>query len=89
MGYSGKGQVIEYSRGTGQAMIQRQAIPRGRAAWVQACASCTVTPPPALGAAIAYHRANVEDLLYGGYSDAGSPAAPRTTWIRTSKWAVG
>ncbi len=34
--------------------------------WAQACTSCTVTPPPAIGAAIAYHRANVEDLLYGG-----------------------
>ena len=57
--------------------------------WTQACTSCTVTPPPALGAAIAYHRAGVEDLLFGGYSDAGSPAAPRTTWIWTTKWAAG
>ena len=40
--------------------------------WAQACTSCTVTPPPAIGAAIAYHRADVEDLLYGGYSDTGS-----------------
>jgi len=44
-----------------------------------------VTPPPSIGAAITYHRADVEDLLYGGYSDAGSPAAPSTTWIWTTK----
>jgi hypothetical protein len=56
--------------------------------WKQACTNCTVTPPPALGAAIAYHRADVEDLLFGGYGNAGSPAAPRTTWIWTSKWAA-
>jgi hypothetical protein len=57
--------------------------------WAKACGSCTVTPPPALGAAVAYHRANVEDLLYGGYGDTGSPAAPHTTWIWTSKWTAG
>jgi acetyl esterase/lipase len=57
--------------------------------WAQACTSCTVTPPPAIGAAIAYHRANVEDLLYGGYSDTGAPAAPSTTWIWTANWAAG
>jgi hypothetical protein len=48
-----------------------------------------VTPPPAVGAAIAYHRANIEDLLYGGYSDTGAPAAPSTTWIWTANWAAG
>lgn len=57
--------------------------------WAQACTSCTVTPPPSVGAAIAYHRADVEDLLYGGYSDTESPAAPSTTWIWTTKWATG
>jgi acetyl esterase/lipase len=57
--------------------------------WAQACTSCTVTPPPAVGAAIAYHRANIEDLLYGGYSDTGAPAAPSTTWIWTANWAAG
>jgi acetyl esterase/lipase len=57
--------------------------------WAQACTSCTVTPPPAVGAAIAYHRANVEDLLYGGYSDTGAAAAPSTTWIWTANWAAG
>ena len=48
-----------------------------------------MTPPPTIGGAIAYHRADVEDLLFAGYSDTGSPAAPRTTWIWTSKWAAG
>ena len=57
--------------------------------WAQACAGCRVIPPPAVGAAIAYHRASVEDLLYGGYSDTGSPAAPSTTWIWTANQAAG
>ena len=57
--------------------------------WAQACTSCTVTPPPTIGAAITYHRAAVEDLLYGGYSDTGSPAAPSTTWMWTTKWTAG
>ncbi|HET7244956.1 MAG TPA: hypothetical protein VFJ07_08975 [Streptosporangiaceae bacterium] len=48
-----------------------------------------VRPPPAVGAAIAYHRANVENLLYGGYSDTGSPAAPSTTWIWKTNWSAG
>jgi hypothetical protein len=39
--------------------------------------------------AIAYLRADVEDLLYGGYSDTGSPGAPSTTWIWTTNWAAG
>jgi hypothetical protein len=57
--------------------------------WAQACAACTVTPPVSLGAAIADHRAKVEDLLYGGYSEAGAPAAPTTTWIwNGSTWAA-
>jgi acetyl esterase/lipase len=55
-------------------------------AWAQACITgCAVTPPPSVGASMAYHRADVEDLLYGGYSDAGVPVAPATTWI----WAGG
>jgi acetyl esterase/lipase len=57
--------------------------------WAKACASCTVTPPAALGAAIAYHRAGVEDVLYGGYGDSGSLAAPAATWIWTGSWAAG
>ena len=45
--------------------------------------------PAARGrAAIACHRANIEDLPYG-YSDTGSPAAPSTTWIWTANWAAG
>jgi hypothetical protein len=39
-----------------------------------------------IGAAIACHRADVEDLLYGGYGDTGSPAAPSTTWIWKANW---
>ena len=46
-------------------------------------------PPAALGAAVAYHRADVEDLLYGGYTDTGSPAAPSTTWIWNGSWTAG
>ena len=57
-------------------------------AWTQACTTCTVTPPPALGASMA-HEANTEDLLYGGYTDAAAPAAPSATWLWTGSWAAG
>jgi hypothetical protein len=46
-----------------------------------ACTSCTLTPPASFGAGIAYHRADSEDLLYGGYNDTGAVTAPATTWI--------
>jgi acetyl esterase/lipase len=50
-------------------------------AWTPACTSCTLTPPASFGAGIAYHRADSEDLLYGGYNDTGAVTAPATTWI--------
>jgi len=28
-------------------------------------------------------------VLFGGYSDTGSPAAPSTTWIWKADWAAG
>ena len=67
-----------------RARQDRARLDRLDSAWQgrsPACTSCTVTPPAALGAAIAYHRGNAEDLLYGGYTDASAPAAPATTWI--------
>jgi acetyl esterase/lipase len=50
-------------------------------AWTQACPACTLTPPPAIGAGMAYHRADSEDVLYAGFSDAGSLGPPATSWI--------
>jgi hypothetical protein len=48
--------------------------------WTQECTACTSVPPASFGAAIAYNRAGMEDLLYGGYTDLMAPAAPATTW---------
>jgi hypothetical protein len=56
--------------------------------WAQPCAS-SCGPPPGFGAGIAYHRADVEDVLFGGYAEA-APAAPATTWIRNGgTWSAG
>lgn len=57
-------------------------------AWTQACTSCSTTPPPSFGASLAYHRTDHEDLVYGGYTDTGAPAAPTQTWIWSGTWAA-
>jgi hypothetical protein len=72
-----------------QPVQARGEQPSRQRLWSQACASCTVTSPPSVGAAIACHRADAEDLHYGGYSDTGSPVAQATTWIWTGSWAAG
>jgi acetyl esterase/lipase len=56
--------------------------------WAQPCAS-SCGPPPSFGAGIAYQRADVEDVLFGGYAQT-APAAPATTWIWSgSTWSAG
>jgi len=50
-------------------------------AWSPACTTCTLTPPPTIGAGMVDHRADTEDVLYAGLSDTGSLGAPTTTWI--------